>query len=197
MSSEFMAAAVGISGVAVGALGTLLGARLQARGAHAQADATASSAWAQARNADQNWMASAPAHAYADLITSALALEGKIMFMEADFNRSGRPWWRRWTWKPLGYDERWEEYADVVANFVQLRYVASVIEMYGGDTVRERAVELVGVADEMRLLARAWMITPAADPPAKDEHVQRLQGARSRFADAARHELRSSPGPAS
>ncbi|MEU6443188.1 hypothetical protein [Streptomyces sp. NPDC047046] len=61
-----------------------------------------------------------------------------------------------------------------------------MIEMYGGDTVLERAVELAGVTDEMCLLARAWIITPAAD-----EHVQRLQD------DAARHELRSSPRPAS
>ncbi|AOW86941.1 hypothetical protein BC342_10640 [Streptomyces olivaceus] len=69
--------------------------------------------------------------------------------------------------------------------------------MYDSDTVRERAVELVGVADEMRLLARAWMITPAADPPAAVEHVQRLQGDRSHLADAARHGLRPPSGPAS
>ncbi|MET9834036.1 hypothetical protein ABZ078_33145 [Streptomyces sp. NPDC006385] len=196
MPSDFVTAAVGIGGVVVGALGTLLGARMQARGAHAQADATASSAWAQARNTGQNWMASASAHAYANLITDALALEGMIMFMEADFNRSGHPWWRR-TWKPLGYDERWDKYADLAANFVHIRYAASVIEMYGGDPVRERPAELVGEADEMRLLARAWILDPSADPPARDEHVQRLREARSRFAAAARQDLHSATRPTS
>ncbi|MFF1360993.1 hypothetical protein [Streptomyces sp. NPDC058297] len=108
------------------------------------------------------------------------------MFMEAHFNRSGRPWWRRWTWKPPGHDERSEEYASVAAIFVRLRHAGSVIEMYGGDTVFERTVELVGVADEMRLLARAGALgSGAAGWPCG---IPRRCRARRGRSDAARGE---------
>ncbi|UJB41104.1 hypothetical protein [Streptomyces sp. A1-5] len=53
------------------------------------------------------------------------------------------------------------------------------------EATRGHAAELVGAADETREVTHERVLEPAVNPPALDEHVNRVRDCRSEFTAAA------------